>query len=163
MAYRSMICILASATVLATIAHPIQARSGSGCAVTAASNHPFIPPPPYDKHLAPPDFWLGTPSLWTIIHPGTWKLGANNGAKLPYWRQGFDAEKERDPRLIVVARRLDGPAPLVWSAWANSANADNTPAGMAMVTGFDIPMEGCWEISARYRDQTLTYTVLVKK
>jgi hypothetical protein len=76
--------------------------------------------------------------------------------------------------LSLVARRLDAPAPLVWSAWANSGGPSyrddviipGTDNGF-MVTGIDIPTSGCWEISAHYfpergRVRTLSYTVWVE-
>jgi len=76
--------------------------------------------------------------------------------------------KEPAPRLTVVARQLDGNAPLVWNGWANNAYIDGRGmAGMFMVTGVDIPASGCWEIAAHYvasrnNIQTLTYTVWVE-
>jgi hypothetical protein len=76
--------------------------------------------------------------------------------------------KEPSPRLTVVARRLDGNAPLVWNGWANNASIEGEgAAGMFMVTGVDISSSGCWEIAAHYltsaqSDQTLTYTVWVE-
>jgi hypothetical protein len=54
--------------------------------------------------------------------------------------------KEPSPRLTVVARRLDGNAPLVWNGWANNAFIEGEgAAGMFMVTGVDISSSGCWE------------------
>ncbi len=78
--------------------------------------------------------------------------------------------KEPSPLLTVVARRLDGNAPLVWnSGYANNAYIEGEgAAGMFMVThlDMDIPSSGCWEIAAHYLGpdniQTLTYTVWVE-
>ena len=82
-------------------------------------------------------------------------------------RQGYDAMKETEPRLTVVARRLDRPEPLVWNGSANYGGEGEELAGMFMVTGMDIPSAGCWEIAAHYVQsfdniQTLTYTVWVE-
>jgi hypothetical protein len=174
MRHSAFVCLAAAIVLVLAVAAPwpIAAQYKNGCAVTQEPRPAFIPPPPYGRHFAPPDFLLGSPSLWTIIHHDTWHLGVNDGRKLPYWRQGFDSRKERDPRLSVVARRLDGPAPLIWADSASSAQADDTPDGMAMVTGLDVPTAGCWEISAHYgwsdaashqwREQTLAYTVWVE-
>jgi len=116
-------------------------------------------------------FLLGTPDLWVLVTP-RWKLGLT-GRKLPYFSQSFVyGRSEADPRLAVVARRLDSPAPLVWSTWVNGAGPPYSPPGDPnnhgfMVTSLPIPTAGCWEITAHYtpqRDkaQTLTYTVLVE-
>ena len=76
--------------------------------------------------------------------------------------------KETSPRLTIVARRLDGNAPLVWNGYANNASIEGEgAAGMFMVTGVDIPSSGCWEIAAHYlaspdNIQTLPYTVWVE-
>jgi hypothetical protein len=72
--------------------------------------------------------------------------------------------KEKDPRLTVVARQLDGNAALVWNRWANNASS---MAGDFMTTGIDVPASGCWEIAAHYvaspgNIQTLSYIVWVE-
>jgi hypothetical protein len=174
MRHSAFVCLLVAImlALAVVVPRPIAAQYNNGCAVTQEPHPAFVPPTPYGLHFAPPDFLFGTPLLWTIIHPGTWRLGANDGAKLPYWRQGYDTRKERDPRLSVVARRLDGPAALVWAFVSSAEAADDTPDGMAMMAGLDIPAAGCWEISAHYiwfdaashsrREQTLAYTVWVE-
>jgi hypothetical protein len=75
--------------------------------------------------------------------------------------------KEKDPRLTVVARRLDREESLVWNGWANNASTGRGIAGMFMTKGIDIPAPGCWEIAAHYVEspgniQTLAYTVWVE-
>ena len=158
---------------------PSVAADKQGCPVTKPSDHQFVPPPPYESTVGSGEFWYGTPALWTLIYPG-WRLHSG-GQKLPFFRQGYDVMKERTPRLTVVARRLDGNAPLVWNGYANNASIDGEGvAGMFMTTGVDIPSSGCWEIAAHYvaspevlaaqpggyvpspdNFQTLTYTVWV--
>jgi hypothetical protein len=146
---------------------PSLAADKQGCPATKPSEHAFVPPPPYKSTVGSGEFWYGTPALWTLIYPG-WRV--HSGGKLPYFRQGYDWMKEKDPRLTVVARRLDGNAPLVWNGWANNASIEGEGvAGMFMVTGVDIPSSGCWEIAAHYlypagpdKIQILTYTVWVE-
>lgn len=65
--------------------------------------------------------------------------------------------KENDPELMIVARRLDVVAPLVWGERANAT----------MLTGVNYPAPGCLEIGARYSDpngrvEMLNYVVLLK-
>jgi hypothetical protein len=145
----------------------------NACPVTKAPEHPFIPPPPLDK-VEDGTFVLGTPGLWARVTTH-WLLN-RTGNKLPYHSEIYTRYKVDDPPLAVVARRLDAPAPLVWSeqvngAWQSSGARWDDIAGRggigAMITSLPIPTAGCWEISAHYtpagdRIQTLTYTVWVE-
>ena len=131
-----------------------------------------IPPSGYHPYTGNDGrFLLGTPDLWVLVTPH-WKLGGT-GRKLPYFSQNFFFGKsEVDPRLAVVARRLDSPAQLVWSDWVNGGGPPYNPPGDPnyhgfMVTSLPIPTAGCWEITARYTPrreklQVLTYTVWVE-
>jgi hypothetical protein len=137
------------------------AAAPQGCPVTRASDRGFAPPSPYSAHLGSEEFFVGTPALWTVIYPN-WHT--HSGGKLPFFRQGYDAMKEKDPRLIVVARRLDEVGPLVWNGWASNASDSY---GDFMTTGVDIPSSGCWEIVAHYvgsplKIRTLSYVVWVE-
>jgi hypothetical protein len=153
-----------SLAIWAGCAYPSLAADKQACPITKPSDHPFVPPPPYDPNAGINEFLYGTPALWTLIYPD-WHV--HSGGKLPFFRQGYDWMKEPAPRLTVVARKLDGEAPLVWSDWANNASIEGRGmAGKFMVTGIDIPAPGCWEIAAHYVApnyiQTLTYTVWVE-
>ncbi len=144
---------------------PAVAADRESCPVTTAPEPPFAPPAPYSSNVGSHEFLYGTPALWTVVYPD-WRI--HSGGKLAFFRQGYDAMKEMDPQLSVVARRLDGDAPLVRNRRANNAFIEGRGlAGMFMVTGIDIPAAGCWEIAVRYvgspeSAQTLTYTVWVK-
>ena len=137
--------------------NPVLAADRRRCPVTRPPIHPFVPPADYSAGAGENEFLYGSSALWTIIYPN-WHI--HSGGKLPVFRQGYDWRKEIEPRLTVVARRLDRPDPLVWNGSASNA-------GMFMVTGIDIPSAGCWEIAAHYVQsfdniQTLTYTVWVE-
>lgn len=146
--------------------------SENACPVTKAPDQQFKPPLGYRPYTwNDGKFLLGTSDLWVLVNPH-WKLGVT-GNKLPYFSQNFFfGGNEGDPRLTVVARRLDNPAPLVWSDWVNAGGPPYTPPGDPndhgfMVTSLPIPTAGCWEITARYapapkKVQILTYTVLVE-
>jgi hypothetical protein len=103
---------------------------------TKASDRPFVPLPPYRARVGSDEFLYGTPALWTVIY-ANWRV--HSGGKLPYFRQGYDWMKEKDPRLTVVARRLDGQEQLVWNGWANNGYAfgNGGVENMFMVTGLD--------------------------
>src|ERR1039458_8627858 len=76
-------CVAAGLVFWAMLPRSTAANINNKCAVTTAPNPPFVPPPPYSPYAGEGDFLYGTDSLWTIVHPGPWKLG-HYGAKLPY-------------------------------------------------------------------------------
>jgi hypothetical protein len=83
------------------------------CLVTKSSDQPFVPPFPKPADQAEDNFSFGTDRLWTQLPAhGTWR-------GLPHYlffgRQGYDADKEPEPKLTVTARRLDSPAPLLFA------------------------------------------------
>ena len=103
--------------------------------------------------------------MWTALaYDGNWG-GLHNAEgyrqKLFFWSQGYDWRKEREPSLIITAKRLDGDAPDVAVADAENAFVPSRNAA-AMVTGFELPTEGCWEVTAHFRGHALTFVVLVK-
>jgi hypothetical protein len=127
-----------------------------------------------DQQFKDGSFRLGTPDLWTLVTTH-WKPGSP-GQRLAYFSENF-FYMQGDSRLAVVARRLDAPAPLIWSDWAIGAGPsyryrdgppprDPNDHGF-MLTRLTVPTAGCWEITARYapaRDkvQILAYTVWVE-
>jgi hypothetical protein len=139
----------------------------ASCPVTQPPAHPFVPPPPYPAKPGPQSFWYGTEKLWTFLQAdGVW-----NGLphytpddptfrqKLFYWRAGFDAHSEPRPALTITGKRLDHPAPPLASDQANAGwQSSDQPF---MVTGINLPTLGCWQITARYGKQALTFTVRV--
>jgi hypothetical protein len=136
------------------------------CPVTRPSDPPFVPPQPYSPSAGVNEFLYGSPALWTIVYPG-WHV--HSGGKLPFFSQRFVANKRERPRLTVVARRVDGVGPLVWSGLTGRGEG-KVLEEMFMVTGIDIPSPGCWEIGAQYVDtsrnvhtvHTLSYKVWVE-
>lgn len=142
------------------------------CSVTEAPDQQFKPPLGYHPYTGKDGrFLLGTADLWALVTPH-WKLG-RTGSKLPYFSQNFFFGKDvADPPLAVVARRLDGSAPLVLSDRVNSGGPPYIPPGDPddhgfMVTRLPIPTAGCWEITARYtlapdKIQVLNYTIWVE-
>jgi hypothetical protein len=81
--------------------------------------------------------------------------------KLVYWRRGFDWRKELEPKLIVTASQFDREGPIVAAEHADAVFVTG-PQPAAMMTGIDIPTTGCWEVTAQYRDQKLSFVVSVQ-
>lgn len=131
------------------------------CPVTREPEHPFSPPPPYPAS-APYDghFWYGTESLWTMLPVGgRWDQLAR-GEKVWWWRLGYSGRQEPQPELGITARRLDGKAPVAESA-PPATNGYHADFHWAILTGFQVPTAGCWEITGHYQDQVLSFIVWV--
>ncbi len=148
--------------------HRVRKETPEACPVTKPRAQPFVPPPPYWTNHGPDQFWYGTESLWTLLGvDGVWHMhnnvSENKGfytTKLTYWRQGFDWRREPKPALAVSAKRLDREAPIVAADHSNAVFVTtNKPA---MMTGIDIPSNGCWEIEAKYHDENLSFIVSVE-
>jgi hypothetical protein len=128
----------------------------------------FVPPSPYPAKASPGMFWFGTDRLWTSLKENPiWKLGraAPNDPtlreKLFYWRQGYSVDTEPQPTLTVTGRRLDSPAqPLLADKASNGWVNRNQPF---IVTAVNFPTVGCWEVTARYTADDLTFVVWISK
>jgi hypothetical protein len=146
----------------------VQKKVSEACPVTKPPAQPFVPPPPYWTEHNPDQFWYGTESLWTLLGvQGTWHIGnkvlKDEGAyrnKLIYWRGGFDWRREPEPKLIVIAKRLDSEVPSVATDTAHAVFVPTERA--AMMTAIDIPSSGCWELTAQYGGQKLSFVVSIQ-
>ena len=142
------------------------AVSSGECLTTLPPYPAFVPPAPYSAISLDGGFWYGTDSLWTHLWVNwTWNLEHNVGkgkfyrTKLQYWRKEYDRGTEPQPELVVTANRLDSEAPLVFAEHANVSFVGNT---LALMTAINIPTIGCWEITGRYKGQTLSFVVSVE-
>ncbi len=158
-------CCLALAVLLSFRIVPAQAQSTAACLTTNAPDKQFVPPGPYLKNAGQTRFWYGTPALWTgLPYDGNWggvHTAKGYRQKLFFWSEGYDWRKEPKPSLIITAKRLDGNAPDVAIADANNAFFPSRDAA-GMVTAFEIPTDGCWEVTAHYRGHALTFIVSAK-
>src|SRR5512147_924800 len=143
------LCILLqSASLLAQKpGTPKRDRVPSTCPVTKPYQTSFfIPALPYKRKPGMGYFWFGTDRLWTSLPVnGIWR---GLGHKVFWWRQGYNARIEPEPKLKVTGKRLDSIAPPVVVDRATNAGLSG---GDAMLVGFDFPAQGCWEITGRYR------------
>jgi hypothetical protein len=139
----------------------------TSCPITKPPEHRFFPPAPYSAKLNPQSFWFGSEKLWTFLQTdGTWNglphYTPNDPTfrqKLFFWRAGFDGRSEPQPSLTITGKRLDGPAPPLASDQANAGGQGRDQP--FMVTGINIPTLGCWEITAHYQGEELTFVVRV--
>ncbi len=97
-------------------------------------------------------------ALWpegkVVFNPGGAGFVLENGAlsmKFPWWRLVRG-------RLTIEGRRLDGPAPPLRA---------RIPDGYGEIgfqsTALIFPTPGCWEVTGRVGDQSLTFVTLVEK
>jgi hypothetical protein len=158
----SLLCLL-------SLASPALSQNGTTqlvpetCAVTKPLDHPFVPPRPY---LAARGVnWFGTDRLWTFLPSnGIWGLGE----KTFWFREEWGRSKRINQsipeidtaKFTVTARRLDGPAPPPEVGQASSSYREEDWKAF-LVGGINFPTTGCWEVSARYQNDELTFVVWV--
>jgi hypothetical protein len=141
----------------------------AGCHVTLPSEGSFVSPSPTPLQIAANEFWFGTEKLWTRLSTdGTWRgrvprkpgdFAYGNKFFLLRAYPGFS----EDALLTITGRRLDGPAPSFTETYhLYSSDPDGDDARMMEVVGIDIPVFGCWQVTAQYVDQQLSFTVLVE-
>jgi hypothetical protein len=139
--------------------------SAAPCAITAPQPV-FVPPEPFLTR-PPANYeseWYGTAHLFTMLRRVPEPLGpwvAANGPfpdKTFWWSVDWVSRDELEPDITVTGRRLDGVGTFTYGHPGTNASAD---FGTAMLVGIDYPSVGCWELTARYRDATLSYVVQV--
>jgi hypothetical protein len=144
-------------------AAPLKARAPETCPITKPSDSSFVAPWPYPAHSPVGSFWFGTDRLWTILrNDATWP----RGEKTFWWRQDWLGYKSGIPenealKLTVTARRLDAPAPPPRISKGLGGYTEGWKS--FLVGGIEFPAFGCWEVSARYEDDELTFVVWVAK
>lgn len=133
------------------------------CPVTQAPQPAFVP----QTGFAPEEdqFWFGSDLFWTELPAsGTWSAlpKSNQGftQKIFWWSKEYVQDAEYQPAITVSGRRLDGKSPALVFSKPSTGNSDRDTF---MVVGVEIPVEGCWQITGTYKNETLTFTVLVKQ
>lgn len=136
----------------------------AACPVTLPGEQPFGPPEPYpETYPYEGRTWYGSASLWTALpDDGRWDQ-LLHGDKAFWWREGYSASDEPQPRLWMTATRLDGAGSVEQEPPAT--NAYHRDFHWAMLTGFGVPEAGCWEITGHYdvegEVQSLRFVVFV--
>lgn len=142
-------------------------RVPSTCHLTKPDQR-FVPPAGSSAPVRPPDYydseWYGHAPLWTMLRRDgeIWFALPHGpdgfGQKTFWWSAGFDVSHEPQPAISVKGRQLDGPRHFASPAPGTNAGAD---FGSAMLTGVSVPMIGCWQITATYRQASLSYVAWV--
>lgn len=142
--------------------HP-QSNANESCPTTLPPDPPFMPPLVYQEQLSDGAFWYGTEKLWTGLHvSGLWRGLRNDKGyreKVFWFRQGYTYRVEPKPALTVTGRRLDGESAVFTVSDATNAFISGRSA---MLTAFEIPTAGCWELTGDYHGDTLSFVVWVE-
>jgi hypothetical protein len=133
---------------------PVESVGQSTCSVTEPPASPFVPPPSVVAAPPPGWFWYGTDTLWTRL-PLNGK--AERRDKSFWWRLGFDGLREPLPNLHMTATELH-TGTRVSTPRATTACWGNLD-GCAMLTILDLPVAGCWDVTATYEGASVSYTV----
>lgn len=137
----------------------------ASCAVTLPPDPAFVPPAPYlPDGPSAGEFWYGSDTLWTAlpassIWDGLPHTSEGYTQKILWWRKGYSAEAEPQPKLSITGERLDG-SPLTFMA-SRATNAFAADIGQAMLLGVDIPALGCWKITGKYAGAELSFVIRV--
>lgn len=139
---------------LAVFSQTAFAQSESTCPVTLGSDRIFAEPWPQAST------WYGSESLATILpDDGIWsttKPGARISVKMFWWSIGFETGQES--ALTVKVDSLDGsPNRVVVDRPTNAFGS--TLGAPTMLTGIHFPDPGCWQITASFMGQELTFVV----
>jgi hypothetical protein len=130
------------------------------CPVTVLGKEAFTPS--FETPEGPPGLydavWYGTPELYTIINPDG-KSSENRwlgGEKTFWWSEHFSVSTEPEPDIEVTARRSDGNTTYQSGQTTHGMRED---IGNFMLVGVTLPESGCWELTATYRDASLSYVI----
>jgi hypothetical protein len=154
-------------------------RIPANCRITLPADGEFVPPSSILAGRAPMEdqFGFGTEKLWSVLpRDGTWRdpvyvdpSSSGHLAEFAYtgrlrWFRLDPSFSEKHGPLTVTGKRLDGPAPsFTESLDIYAARLDDNAMLMGGVAVINIPTFGCWEITGRYKDQELNFTVWVAR
>lgn len=173
----SLLCLLSLIQPRSPAQQPALAKSGGvpdTCPVTRPATTAFLPPEPHSAQPGRGMFWYGSAQLWTVLpSSGIWTELYLNYARTPpayskrvvWWRNGYDRHTEPHPNLQIKGKRLDSHAQRLVAGRSEGATDQTFPETIKpeppsfMVAGIDLPTLGCWEVTAQYKSQTLTFVV----
>ena len=162
-----LILLVALTAICQQNSPPLALVPPASCPVTTRPAHPFTPPAWYQP--GDDDWFLGSEKLWTEgSKSGVWEWephepwNGNLTVKISWGSADFDWRKEPRPNLTITGRRLDGEAPPLLLQPMTHIMGPNAEPG-SMLSGVYVPTPGCWEITGKYRDETVSFVVWVQQ
>ncbi|HEY7875770.1 MAG TPA: hypothetical protein VIG64_11685 [Actinomycetota bacterium] len=143
-----------------------------GYPVTVPPRPGFVPPQPYPAEPGFENVWYGSPELWTSLDRdgAVWRdlpIGKGPhaiGDKTFWFSESFstaDGEDfSGDDDITLTAVDLDGSArTVVEEGGAASFHED---IKNFILVGLGLPEPGCWEVTATYKGDELSYVLYVE-
>jgi hypothetical protein len=130
------------------------------CPVTEPPEPAFVPPKAMPR-LSPDRFYLGSPGLFAAPWNGPWSRSRGvYGIKFAWFAADIDkAEYQAGKALLTITgRRLNAPAPPLG---VHGPNVAAVPQYYFFTTTLFFPADGCWEITAKRKENVLKFVVLV--
>jgi hypothetical protein len=112
----------------------------------------FVPPGDLPATRTDGKVWYGTDELWTAIPAN----GISDFQKSTWWSSNFPGSAEEPHPEIEVTYRLLGDESETLTN-SNVIVASTPDEGSYMSVGFQPDLQGCWEVTATYKDAVLTY------
>ena len=136
--------------------------AGEACPVTVPPDPGFTPPSDWmpDPRSDYDAIWYGDERLWTMLDPHGAPWGKRGFLKHFFFSTAFDPIEEPEPALGLVLRRLDGDDVVEYPGPISHGIRPHGELHEFMIGGAKMT-PGCWEITATYRDATLSFVALV--
>ncbi len=115
---------------------------------------------PYLPYKLTDSFWYGSDALFVPIRvDGRWHTDSKSEFLLAWFRKLPDWQTDFPRPLKLTAHRIDaaGPSALISLVQSESAN-DHAPS---LPTLIKLQERGCWQISANYKADNLSFVVWV--
>jgi hypothetical protein len=134
------------------------------CPVTRSTPETrFTPPPPSQPAEATAAmFWYGSDALYTSLYSdGRWrgitsKAGTRN--KSFWYRKDATWLEEHPYQLVVTAKQLDADGPVLTVPRVTNAIMGEE---VAMLLMLELPKRGCWQVTANYKSDYLSFVTWV--
>ena len=160
-----VLCWLSQAA-LAAAEHrkPSVLSLADGCEITRPPAQPLVPPKTFPSRPASANyFWYGSDGLWVRLRTdGLWQGGHTESGTVDrfwWWRANNDWLRENRRQLRVSVTRVGGGDE---GAFVSTVREGHFPGGPAMATMITLP-PGCWNIRGRYKDDSVSFVVLVER
>jgi hypothetical protein len=130
------------------------------CPVTLPTEPRYDPDLPYKLEPNANSFWYGSDALFVPIRAdGRWHADSKNDVLLLWFRKQPDWQTDFPRPLKLTAHPIaaDGPSALISLVQSDSAD-EHAPA---LPTLIKLQERGCWQISANYKADYLSFVVWV--